>query len=322
METLYLCIDVADNYGDMGWTLEFLRQWPIFREYFIVTDNVALLEEFFARSGEIPRQYHMIEKSLYIPKPDTLIILGLHARYDMSIFPPGCQVIRVNYLTYSPWYRDIHQKEHLLSTHARPIIELTYSPLSETGWVWHYPRTTMSRHDWLNNQGLDTSISWKIWIPIFTYWETLSGLDLSRISDNVILFFIGDAPHVEDFWEQIYYFPWLARDEFWSLIDLADVSVLRWEISSLRGLMSGRSLLWDMYKWVWGWNTDDSGCYLEYIDATESMREIHNRLNWWERWTIDDILSVKKSWKPLDVEKIPDFRETLEKTIDSFGFSL
>ena len=322
IETIHLCIDIADNYGDMGWVLEFLLMAKIIENYSIVTDDRKSLSEFLWKSGRVLPAYEIIEKSSYAPEPDTLIILGLHAEYDMSIFPPGCHVIRVNYLTYSPWYRSIHNREHIFSTPSRPIIELTYSPLSETGWVWHYPSATRNRSEWLERKGLDISLAEKIWIPIFAYRETLDMLDLSMLPDDVHLFFIGESPLFNHSSDNIHHFSWLPREDFWSLIDLADISILRWEISSLRGLMSGQPFLWDMYKWVWGWNRDDSESYLDFIDASHELCEIHDRINRWGVWVIGDILSVKNTWKRVDFQKIPDFHETLEKTIDSFGFSL
>jgi hypothetical protein len=164
----------------------------------------------------------------------------------MSIFPAGSAVIRVNYLTYSPWYRGVHDKEHIFSTPERPIRELTYSPLSGTGGVWKYERSEISRNQWLEKMNLPTMLSTKIWIPIFAYSSTLTHLDLNGIESDMVIFFVGEAPRILH--ENMLHLPWLGRDDLWSLIDLADISLLRGEISSLRGLMSGRPLLWDMYK--------------------------------------------------------------------------
>lgn len=46
IETIHLCIDIADNYGDMGWVLEFLLMAKIIENYSIVTDDRKSLSEF------------------------------------------------------------------------------------------------------------------------------------------------------------------------------------------------------------------------------------------------------------------------------------
>lgn len=86
--------------------------------------------------------------------------------------------------------------------------------------------------------------------------------------------------------------------------------------------MSGKPLLWDMYKWAWGWNEEDSEGFLEYIDADEKYRQLHAHINLWKKWDVGDILSIQAEWKNIDSRKIPDFRETTQKTLDKIGFSL
>ena len=157
-------------------------------------------------------------------------------------------MIRVSYLTYDPWYRDSHEREHILSTPERPIIELIYSPLPGTGGVWHYEKSGTTRSEWLEKMYLPEALSEKVWIPIFVYPETLEHLDISNIPKDVILFFIGHPVPSYLLSPISYKLPWLSREDFSDLIDLADISVLRGEISSLRGLKSGQRYLWDMYK--------------------------------------------------------------------------
>ena len=103
---------------------------------------------------------------------------------------------------------------------------------------------------------LPESLSTKKWVPIFAYPETLRNLDTKNISRDSVVFLIGTTlperrgyrspiPSESD---TVISLPWLSRDTLWDLIDLADISVLRGEISSLRGLMSGQPYIWDMYK--------------------------------------------------------------------------
>ena len=86
----------------------------------------------------------------------------------------------------------------------------------------------------------------KKWVLIFCYTESFEVLKIDDIPDNIAVFRIGSDENMEG----IYAIPWLSRSDFWDLIDLSDVSILRGEISSVRGLMSGRPFLWDMYKGI------------------------------------------------------------------------
>jgi hypothetical protein len=228
----------------------------------------------------------------------------------------------VNYLTFDPWYRDSHECEYILSTPERPIIELVYSPLVSTGWVWKYQKSEMTRKSWLEKMNLAENLTEKIWIPIFCYPETILNLNLEDIPTDVHLFFIGNISSRLIPPPRSYHFPWLSRDDLWTLIDLADISVLRGEISSLRWLMSGKPYLWDMYKWVWWWNEEESDHFVDFIDASEKYREIHTKINTGSPWNIEEIISLIDDPSEISLEKIPDFRETLEKTIDKMGFSL
>ena len=97
----------------------------------------------------------------------------------------------MSYLTYDPWYRDSHEREHILSTPERPIIELVYSPLPGTGGVWHYEKHQITRKVWLERMSLSERLNKKIWIPIFVYPETLSNLDLKNIPEHISVFLLG-----------------------------------------------------------------------------------------------------------------------------------
>ena len=86
--------------------------------------------------------------------------------------------------------------------------------------------------------------------------------------------------------------------------------------------MSGRPYLWDMYKGLGGWNQEDSRGFLDFISAKEEYAKLHDRINSGQEWNIADILSIRDDWQRVSREEIPDFRKTLEKTIDKLGFSL
>ncbi len=323
IETADIFIDIVDNYGDMGWVLEcLLMSWfPLF--WRIVTDNPLQLETFFSQSWCTLPSYKIYEKSEYdYVTSSKLIILGLHADIELADIPAWRSVIRINYLTYDPWYEKIHATEHIHSRLDRPIRELVYSPLASMGGIWNYEHSQVSREAWLTNMQLPSNLKEKLWIPLFCYKETLLNLESHNIPENVIVFLIGNTLPWEIRDENIITLPWMRRDALWDLIDLGDISVLRGEISSARGLMSGKPYLWDMYKWLGGWNTDESIWFLSFIDAGSSYRKFHNTINGWNSWNIWDILHIYQAHSGSKFGEIPNFRKTLQKTIDSFGFSL
>ncbi len=323
IEKADIFIDIIDHYGDMWWVLEFLLMNRLSLFWRIVTDDPSKMEAFITQSGSELPPYEIQEKKDYDPHTASpLIILWLHAHIDFSHIPAWRGVIRVNYLTYDPWYEKIHGIEHIASTGESPIREIVCSPLPTLGGVWKYETTESSRASWLIKMHLPNNLKEKIWIPLFCYKETLEHLDRKDIPKNSIIFLIGNTLAWESAHEQIITLPWMKRDDLWDLIDLADISVLRGEISSAYGLTSGKPYLWDMYKELGGWNHDESEWFLSFISADISYRWLHDTMNGWEKWNIHDILDIYQNHPFSTPHEIPDFRETLQKTIDSFGFSL
>jgi hypothetical protein len=62
IETIDICADVRDNYGDMGWVLEFLVMAGIAPRYRIVTDHVRALQAFLEKTHTPLPHYTLIEK--------------------------------------------------------------------------------------------------------------------------------------------------------------------------------------------------------------------------------------------------------------------
>ena len=316
-------IDIIDNYGDMGWILEFLmmNRLPIF--WNIVTNAPVKMESFLEKSGCSLPPFIIIEKEKYdLKKCSNLVILWLHTNINFRDIPAWRSVIRINYLSFDPWYQKIHNTEHILSSSERPIRELSYSPLCGMGGIWEYKGITRHRENWLSDIHLPWDLSLKIWIPIFCYEETLTHFDMRNIPENVLIFLIGNPLRESHLQENILYFPWMKRDDFWDLIDLADISVLRGEITSARGLRSKKTFLWDMYKEIGWWNKNESDLFLDFIKGDRSYREVHTNINTWKPWNIQNILSLHEKKYSFLFEEIPDFQKTLKNTLDSFGFSL
>lgn len=77
-----------------------------------------------------------------------------------------------------------------------------------------------------------------------------------------------------------------------------------------------------MYKELGWWNEEESEWFLDFIQADTPYRNLHKNINTWKIWSIEDILDIYEQNPSFHFEEIPDFQETLENTLDSFGFSL
>ncbi len=164
---------------------------------------------------------------------------------------------------------------------------------------------------------LDKNLEQKIWIPIFVYEKTLENLDLP-IDENIVIFEIGGKKKIP--WA--IYFDWIPRDDFWDLLDLADMNIIRGEISLVRALSSGKPFLWDMYKELGGWNQEESVGFLDFMNQGNHYNKIHNTINSGNHIGRDDILSIQEEWQEKKTVPLLDFAKTLQKTLDSFDFSL
>ncbi len=311
-------IEVIDNYGDMGWILECMIMSGLDTHWNIVTNDREKMQIFLERSDYKVDNYFLIPKKEYDPKSASkFLFLPLHTEVDIRSFPEWSIFLRINYLSFDPWYTKIHLEEHISSTEERKIIELSYSPLLENGWVWHYPKTKITRWDWLAYMNLEKNLENKVWIPIFAYERTLENLDFSG-DGNTVIFQIGGKKKIP--WA--IYFDWIPRDDFWDLLDLADMSIIRGEISLVRALSTGKTFLWDMYKELGGWNREESTGFLDFIEQNENYKKIHTSLNSGIPINKNDLFSIRDDWQEKNMSSTPDFTKTLQKTLDSFGFSL
>ncbi len=318
-ESIDIFLDIIDNYGDMWWVLECMLMSGIDVEWRIVTDAPLKIRVFLEKSGCEWLSYELIEKSHYDYQASSKVIfLTLHAQVDISKFGDGRVFFRINYLSFDPWYTRVHLQEHIASTREKKIIELTYSPLAWTWGIWKYSKTEITRWVWLDRMGLDKALEKKIWIPIFAYEKTLGMLEHMEINDDIVIFQVSGKIRIP--WA--IYFDYLTREDFWSLVDLSDISIVRGEISMVRAISSEKPFLWDMYKELGGWNKEESKGYLDWQNRGDHYGAIHTDLNEGKQLHYVDILSVMREWEKKKSLPFPNFWETLQKTLDKIGISL
>ncbi len=77
-----------------------------------------------------------------------------------------------------------------------------------------------------------------------------------------------------------------------------------------------------MYKEIGGMNTDESTAFLEWFWQNEEYTHFHNELNLGnKRISLKHLFGIDRNVLTKQ-EDFPDFLETLEKTIDTYGFSI
>jgi hypothetical protein len=67
--------------------------------------------------------------------------------------------------------------------------------------------------------------------------------------------------------------------EFSSLIQESDWAIVRGEVSFIATLQIGTPLIWDMYKGIGGWHSDQAEDFLEWSEADERYRDIFMKIN-------------------------------------------
>ena len=77
-----------------------------------------------------------------------------------------------------------------------------------------------------------------------------------------------------------------------------------------------------MYKELGGWNREESTGFLDFIEQNENYKKIHTSLNSGIPINKNDLFSIRDDWQEKNMSSTPDFTKTLQKTLDSFGFSL
>ena len=79
--------DIVDNYGDMGWVIEFLMMSRLSVHFRVVTDAPLKMGDFMKRSGSHLPPYEVIDKNTYDHSGTAkVVILGLHAKVDFTRF--------------------------------------------------------------------------------------------------------------------------------------------------------------------------------------------------------------------------------------------
>lgn len=143
-------VDIIDNYGDIGWVEELIRASYMKMRYRIVTSTPELVSAFLVRNALDEKLYRICPENEYTPLgASPIVILSFHKKVEARLFPSHTLFVRVNYLSFQPFAQSIHLRHHIDSSSTRPVIELSYSPLSRTAGIIKGVNTEINRHEWL-----------------------------------------------------------------------------------------------------------------------------------------------------------------------------
>ena len=141
-------------------------------------------------------------------------------------------ILRIDYLSLDPtWIRN-NERQHILSTSDRRIIELIPSPLEVSAGL--IPVSNSERE-----------IVSERHIVIFTYSDTLSRIDWDSFPDDIQIFVFGK---IESKRENIFLLDFLPPSEFYLLLDTSEFVIIRGEVSVAHIIQRSVPFFWDIYK--------------------------------------------------------------------------
>ncbi|MFO0763451.1 MAG: elongation factor P maturation arginine rhamnosyltransferase EarP [Candidatus Gracilibacteria bacterium] len=278
-----ILIHVCDNLGDMGFATELTSHLAYssknidFRFY---TDDRSTLEKFFSLQNI---NYPIFSKGLWHQHDHSetrLFLILFRTDFDVSYvenLPIGVATLWVDYLTFDPNIALLNGQEHIRSSRDHPIIHIVNSPLGggllPLLIAHHSSQDKQARliacQEWKNHlpYTLDLEIqpSSKM-VTIFSYntqkhVQEICGLDWFVVGFTPIAFpqFLQSGSWV---------LPYVSIDQFYTLIGLSDVVIVRGEVSLAATLQLGAPFYWDMYKEKGGWNVHEFESFLSWISLS------------------------------------------------------
>lgn len=302
---------IVDNYGDMWFACEFIQacknEFINQYSYVIWTDNVIKMQEFARQSGISDISIVDIVEFWYLRKSAIWILL-LHAPLpDINLFEKKALILRIDYLSLDPIWIANNEREHILSTSDRQIIELIPSPLENSAGlipVWNSDRETLyKRH-----------------IVIFAYQDSLSRIDWDSFPDDIDIYVFGK---VDSKRENIISLNFIPSSEFYSLLDTSEFVIIRGEVTFAHMIQTWVPFFWNMYSGIGWFPSEQSEQYLSMIGAGCEYYDIHSILNGKKSGKIsysDCIRTLSHTRFPL--WRIHNLIHTVKKHIDRFNNSI
>jgi hypothetical protein len=324
--TIDLLVSIVDNYGDMGFAVEFILAWQ--REYgdgvgFVIwTDDVEKMQAFTTKIWA-PKFPIFSFADFWKSQKSEVAISLLHTPIpDVSYFTERSLVLRVDYISFDKDWVSNNGSEHISSTSSHKVIELIQSPLPAWAGLIPLGEKKFSKQEVAKElkkytqQDVDHT---KDWITIFAYPDTISRIDwLSFPNDFIVFAFSENIPKQK----HIISLPLLPIHLFHSLLFSSEWSIVRGDMTGSMMLQLWKPYYWDIYRQI-GWvHLELSDAFLDYIFASDEYREVHQRINIRE----GKIGFSELVWGLVGLDfhdrKNPNLIHEVKKHIDRFYFSL
>ena len=316
-----ILVHVCDNLGDMWFATELAIHLAHFDEdinFRFYTDDCGALEKFFSLQKI---NYPIFSQWLWHHHNHCetgLFLILFRSDFDISYvesLPIGINTLWIDYLAFDPEIAMLHGQEHIHSSVGHPIIHIVNSTLSGgllPSWIAHNPSQDeetrlIARQAWQSALPYTLDIDIELSSPIVTIfsYETQKHIQEMNRLDWLILGFAPIAsPQSFPTWSWM--LPYILIDQFYILIGLSEVAIVRWEVSLVSTLQLWTPFYWDMYKGKGGWNTHEFESFLSWMspsfdacdedDLFQPYTQSSRVLN--EQWYIgpDDIEILMTEW--------------------------
>ena len=270
MRAIDVFVKVIDNYGDIGFVLEVIDAWkqrfPM-DTFQIYTNHPELFESFLRRmnkTGITIRDEKSFDNTIFsgigwfffkYPIPSMLL------SQEKWIQGKG---IFFDYLSFHPDAVKMQGKEHIQSTTHFPIHTMVNSPLLQGGGTIFPVSTHTSKDEWCSYLWLEKSVSEKLWITVFCYpemWEFIK----NQIPPDFLVWHLEEREAIAQ-QGNVISLPFQSFENYQKLLGCSDINIVRWEVSLVRAIHAWKPFLWDMYKWIGGWNEEEFEYFIEWMD--------------------------------------------------------
>lgn len=276
-----ILVHVQDNLGDMWFGAEIathLQGVDKDTKFHFYTDDVLALERFLALQWLKWDRYCVFSQSSWYNHHHSdakLFLVLFRTDFDMShieSLSSGVNTLWIDYLTFDREIALLHGQEHIRSSGNHPIVHIVNSPLSwgllllDQSFLKLSQSTDrqIARQEWSDHlpYRLDRKLSSQI-ITVFSYDTQKHVQEISWCEWSVLGFAPVVSPQYLGDWQLV--LPYIAIDQFYTLLALSDVAIVRWEVSLAAALQLWTPFYWDMYKEKGGWNVHEFESFLSWM---------------------------------------------------------
>ena len=228
-------------------------------------DNLHLFQKFFQSSTPDWIEYISLEtwEQETCVAPSELIF----SFFDYQIpkeylfqFPYQKTIVVFSYFLLHKGLESLHNTTYVLESGYDRVIHIVPSLLPGWGGIIINPEIERQRY-WIKKIQKHEK-----WISVFVYADTLKHIvPLIQKDASGTIFWIFDTGEWLQETPNCRICPFMTLEEFGVFQSLCDANIVRWENSLCQGLISGKPVLWDIYKEENSAHVDKIEDYLRFL---------------------------------------------------------